>query len=243
MSSDDQDDGEDRSEDDGENRSMHNRKGQSELSALKELGFRLDYDGYSIEAGIRKYWEYRKGKLKAVDLGKYGLEETDTQGHKVLYLSSAAVQELFGQHVHGYADPKLWQKKGPICQKAERVTTPKLKNAIDFFKESLAMRQLRVDPADGRAYPLHSFLKEYGQDEGQRRWATARPYTGGDRGHENMRANIEACVTALEECYRIAEARVADAAARRVADAAAQERIAEAGVADAAALLGGLNLN
>ena len=41
--------------------------------------------------------------------------------------------------------------------------------------------QLRVDPADGNAYPLDSFLECYGQDEGQRRWATAgqQPaYTG-----------------------------------------------------------------
>ena len=33
--------------------------------------------------------------------------------------------------------------------------------------------QQRVDPADGRAYPLDSFLEFYGEDEGQRRWATA----------------------------------------------------------------------
>jgi hypothetical protein len=37
------------------------------------------------------------------------------------------------------------------------------------------------DPADGKAYPLDSFLEFYGEDEGQRRWATAgqQPsYTG-----------------------------------------------------------------
>jgi hypothetical protein len=33
--------------------------------------------------------------------------------------------------------------------------------------------QQRVDPADGRAYPLDAFLEFYGEDEGQRRWATA----------------------------------------------------------------------
>ena len=41
--------------------------------------------------------------------------------------------------------------------------------------------QLRVDPADGNAYPLESFLECYGEDEGQRRWATAgqqSAYTG-----------------------------------------------------------------
>jgi hypothetical protein len=41
--------------------------------------------------------------------------------------------------------------------------------------------QLRVDPADGNAYPLDSFLECYGEDEGHRRWAAAgqQPaYTG-----------------------------------------------------------------
>ena len=41
--------------------------------------------------------------------------------------------------------------------------------------------QQRVDPTDGRAYPLDSFLEFYGEDEGPRRWATAgqQPaYTG-----------------------------------------------------------------
>ena len=41
--------------------------------------------------------------------------------------------------------------------------------------------ELRVDPADGNAYPLDSFLECYGEDEGTCRWATAgqQPaYTG-----------------------------------------------------------------
>jgi len=41
--------------------------------------------------------------------------------------------------------------------------------------------QLRVDVADGNAYPLASFLECYGEDEGHRRWAAAgqQPaYTG-----------------------------------------------------------------
>jgi hypothetical protein len=42
-------------------------------------------------------------------------------------------------------------------------------------------QQLRVDSSDGNAYPLDSFLEFYGEDEGQRRWATAgqqAAYTG-----------------------------------------------------------------
>ena len=128
--------------------------------------------------------------------------------------------------MNSYADRKLWQKMGPIYTKAETVQLQKLKNAIDFFNESLAKRsaagkmpakeqQLRVDPADDKAYPLDSFLDFYGQNEGQRRWATAAQqpaYTGGDSGHDFMRANIEACVTALEECYERRD--LADTSAR-----------------------------
>jgi hypothetical protein len=194
---------------------MNNIKGKNELFALKELGFVLDYNRYSIEAGIRKY---QKGQLTAVDVGTYGLEERVMHGRKLLYLSRAAVQRLFGAHVSSYADPNLWQKMGPIYIKAETVPLSKLKNAIDFFKTSLAMRktpakqhQLRVDPADGKAYPLDSFLECYGQVEGQRRWATAAQQPG-DRGHDFMRANIEACVTALEECYERRD--LADTSAR-----------------------------
>lgn len=35
--------------------------------------------------------------------------------------------------------------------------------------------ELRVDPADGQAYPLESFLEVYGEEEGNRRWETAVP--------------------------------------------------------------------
>ena len=42
-------------------------------------------------------------------------------------------------------------------------------------------QQMRVDPSDGKANTLDSFLKFYGKDEGQHRWTTAgqQPaYTG-----------------------------------------------------------------
>ena len=42
-------------------------------------------------------------------------------------------------------------------------------------------QETRVDHADGKAYPLDSFLEVYGEDEGRCRWATAgqqRAYTG-----------------------------------------------------------------
>jgi hypothetical protein len=47
-------------------------------------------------------------------------------------------------------------------------------------------QQLRIDPADGNAYPLGSFLEFYGEEEGRRRWATARQqhvYAGISRSH------------------------------------------------------------
>jgi hypothetical protein len=145
-----------------------------ELCALKELGFVLDYNRYSIEAGIRMF---QKGQLTAVDVGTYGLEEKVMHGRKLLYLSRAAVQQLFGSHVSSYADRKLWQKMGPIYKKTQTVPLLKLKNAIDFFKKSLAKRS-----------------------------------AGLNSGHDFMRANIEACVIALEECYERRD--LADTSAR-----------------------------
>jgi hypothetical protein len=44
----------------------------------------------------------------------------------------------------------------------------------DIEKMPAKQQQLRVDPADGKAYSFDSFLECYGEDEGQRRWATAR---------------------------------------------------------------------
>jgi hypothetical protein len=58
--------------------------------------------------------------------------------------------------------------------------------------------QLRVDPADGNAYPLDSFLECYGEDEGQRRWATAgqQPaYTG-----ISLRLFLLLCVVSSVSC-------------------------------------------
>ena len=46
---------------------------------------------------------------------------------------------------------------------------------------SAKQQQRRLDPADGKAYPLDSFINFYGEDEGHRRWATASQepaYTG-----------------------------------------------------------------
>jgi len=113
---------------------------EKELCALKELGY--DEEVLSIEAGITLY---KKGG-RTVDVGTYGLEEKDNHGRKLfLYLSNAAVKKLFGADVSSYSDRKLWQKMGPIYKKAETVPLPKLKNAIDFFDESLAKRRAGVN--------------------------------------------------------------------------------------------------
>jgi hypothetical protein len=54
--------------------------------------------------------------------------------------------------------------------------------------------EVRVDPADGKEYALTAFLEFYGEDEGQRRWATAGQlpaYTG------------MPCCVPLRDLYRI----------------------------------------
>jgi hypothetical protein len=49
----------------------------------------------------------------------------------------------------------------PVFMRPERIKMP------------AKQQDLRVDPADGNAYPLESFLDVYGEDEGLLRWATA----------------------------------------------------------------------
>jgi hypothetical protein len=51
---------------------------------------------------------YQKCQLTAVDVGTYGLEEKVMHERKLLYLSRAAVHQLFGVRVSSYADRKLW---------------------------------------------------------------------------------------------------------------------------------------
>jgi hypothetical protein len=134
---------EDNSEDDGENRSMNNIKGEKERRALEELGFVLRYRGYSIEAGIRLY---QKGTT-VVDVGQYGLRQHSLpNGHTLLYLTTDAVQRIFGPSVSSYTDSKLWNHAGPICKKAETILPlSKLSRAIDLLKESLAKRPPTTD--------------------------------------------------------------------------------------------------
>ncbi|KAJ1485640.1 hypothetical protein T484DRAFT_1945080 [Baffinella frigidus] len=40
-------------------------------------------------------------------------------------------------------------------------------------REAAAAEELRLDPSDGQAYPLASFIEVYGEEGGQRRWASA----------------------------------------------------------------------
>ena len=58
-----------------------------------------------------------------------------------------------------------------------RTPEPGPPGRAEAFNETAKMPakqpQLRVDPTDGKAYPWHSFLEFYGEDEAQRRWATA----------------------------------------------------------------------
>mmetsp|Transcript_19440 Transcript_19440/g.44085 ORF Transcript_19440/g.44085 Transcript_19440/m.44085 type:complete len:330 (+) Transcript_19440:376-1365(+) len=51
-----------------------------------------------------------------------------------------------------------------------------LKEGLQRGREEPPVSEHRVDPSDGRAYPLTSFLEEYGAEDGARRWAVAAPH-------------------------------------------------------------------
>ena len=127
-----------------EHRSLNNDKGKSELAALKALGFVLDFNGYSIEAGINKHNEgIRNGSpLAGAELSKYGLQETEQYGQKLLYLSDAAVRRLFSpSRIMRYTDPLLWRSDGPICERAKTFELANVQRAVDWLQKSLDKRQ------------------------------------------------------------------------------------------------------
>jgi hypothetical protein len=127
-----------------EHRSLNNDKGKSELAALKALGFVLDFNGYSIEAGINKHSEgIRNGSpLPGAELRKYGLQENAQYGQKLLYLSDAAVRQLFGPFkIRSYTDPLLWRSDGPICERAKTFELANVQKAVDWLQKSLDKRQ------------------------------------------------------------------------------------------------------
>jgi len=140
-----------RHSDAGENRSLNNLKGESELAAFKALGFVLDYNRYSIEAGIRKHGN---GQLAAGEVGRYGLQEKVHNGRKLLYLSRAAVRQVFECNVlSGYTDRQLWEEGGAIYRKAAAAELPKLDKAIGCLEKSLARR-------GGGGDAGHDFMRE-----------------------------------------------------------------------------------
>ena len=119
-------------------RSLNNRKGAAELEAFKALGFKFDFEGHSVEAGIRMHQE---GKIAGTQVRKYGLQESPAHGRKLLYLSPPAVKHIFGdESIRSYTDPALWCKRGPICKKAELASAAGIDKAIKSFEKSLSMR-------------------------------------------------------------------------------------------------------
>ena len=124
-------------------RSLNNRKGAAELKAFKALGFKFDYDGYSVEEGIRLH---QKGKIAGSQVRKYGLQENLAHNRKLLYLSPPAVKHIFGdESITKYTDPALWRKSGPICKRAAELVhassgKTSLDKAISSLENSLSMR-------------------------------------------------------------------------------------------------------
>ena len=122
---------------------MNNRKGAAELEAFKALGFKFDFNGYSVEAGIRMH---RKGEIAGTQVRKYGLQENLAHNRKLLYLSPPAVKHIFGdESIRSYTDPALWRKSGPICNRAAELVhaasgKTSLDKAITSFEKSLSMR-------------------------------------------------------------------------------------------------------
>ena len=129
--------------DSDDERSLNNRKGAAELEAFKALGFKFDFNRYSVEAGIRLH---QAGKIAGTQVRVYGLQESPGHGRKLLYLSPPAVKHIFGdESIRSYTDPALWRKGGPICNRAAELVhaasgKTSLDKAISSLEKSLSMR-------------------------------------------------------------------------------------------------------
>jgi len=96
------------------------------------------------ESGINKHSEgIRNGSpLAGAELCKYGLQETEQYGQKLLYLSDAAVRRLFSpSRIRRYTDPLLWRSDGPICERAKTFELPNVQEAVDWLQKSQDNRQ------------------------------------------------------------------------------------------------------
>jgi hypothetical protein len=161
-----------------ETRSLNNGKGERELAGLKALGFPLNYNGYSVEAGVRLFGE---GKLAKQDLAKYGLEKGLNE--RLIQLSPAAVQSLFADPQKDkvnmrYPSRQLWGSNGPLARKARALQAQGLgqqrEKALNELRKSLALRE-----------------KE------------AAKHGGGNAGHNHMIQCLQECCKAIEEAAAV----------------------------------------
>ena len=139
-----------RADDDGrddDTRSLNNDKGSAELDAFKALGFDPELLA-KITEGVRKH------EAKTLtDPAEYGLEYS-TYGTRLVFLSKSAVKKLFvSSKLKGYvhecsrpncdvcqAGESLWQKNGPICQRARHTQAGEVRDSIKHLKKSLHVR-------------------------------------------------------------------------------------------------------
>jgi len=82
--------------------------------------------------------------------------------------------EVLGLHLRDESDDHS-SSTGDVVPDTSRGLIAGIKDLLiaKSVKED-AVQELRIDTADGHAYPLESFLEVYGE-EGQFRWATAPP--------------------------------------------------------------------
>ena len=144
-----------RADDDGcddDTRSLNNDKGSAELAAFTALGFDPEMLG-KITEGVRKH----EAKT-LLDPAEYGLEYS-TYGTRLVFLSRSAVKKLFDSsklkgYVHECSRPNcdvcqagesLWQRNGPICQRARHTQAKKVMDAIKHLKKSLQVQTSSAD--------------------------------------------------------------------------------------------------
>ncbi len=123
---------------------------------------------------LTRYDEQKTKDAAAVEAAAIEAEKKAAWRAEMLRLQLREVEKYNGpgELVVRAPEDDVWGCAGgaPAPKKSKKQKSKKQQKII---KVSLADLELRIDPADGNAYPRESFLQVYGETEGQARWECA----------------------------------------------------------------------
>jgi translation initiation factor 1 (eIF-1/SUI1) len=132
-----------------------------------------EHDLEDLEARHKKEKRELEGAARAArknaGKNKANIDQADAAAEQAMVqLQTLHASEVLGLELRGEAGGPTSSEGGPdIAGLKELLNAPRPREAASTEEE------LRIDPSDGQAYPLASFIEVYGEEGGQRRWASA----------------------------------------------------------------------